>query len=215
MGMDDTDSTDIWKLTHQERAAVADMLEALTPEQWARRSACGDWTVAEAAGHIVAGAEQSTGNFLKAMAGSGFRFNTAMDKAARRLGAVAPAELIERLRARTTTTNKPPGATAKTMLGEVVVHGEDLRRPLGITAEVDPAALLACLDMYKVASFPVGTKKRIEGLRLVADDVDWSHGSGPEVTGPALALLHAMTGRRAGLDGLAGAGLATLRQRMP
>jgi hypothetical protein len=78
---------------------------------------------------------------------------------------------------------------------------------------LSPDAVIACLEMYKTTSFPVGTKKRIDGLRLVATDVDWSHGTGPEVTGPALPLLLAMTGRAPGLDALSGAGVATLRSR--
>ena len=39
-------------------------------------------------------------------------------------------------------------------------------------------------------------------------------GSGPEVTGPALSLLMAMTGRAAALDDLSGEGVPTLRSRM-
>jgi uncharacterized protein (TIGR03083 family) len=147
------------------------------------------------------------------MAANGFRFNTMMDRDARRTGVLAPDELIGRLRARVTTTNKPP-APAMTMLGEVVVHSDDIRRPLGLEYQASPDALIACLEMYKNASFPVGTKKRIDGLRLVATDVDWSHGTGPEVTGMAMPMVMAMTGRAAGLDELGGEGLATLRQRM-
>jgi uncharacterized protein (TIGR03083 family) len=101
------------------------------------------------------------------------------------------------------------------MLGEIVVHGEDIRHPLGIRGATSPEALTACLEMYKDASFPVGTKKRIAGVRLVASDVDWSHGTGPEVSGPAASLLLAMTGRTGGLDDLTGEGLANLRARMP
>jgi hypothetical protein len=69
--------------------------------------------------------------------------------------------------------------------------------------------------MFSGANFPVGTKKRISGLRLVATDVAWTHGAGAEVSGPGISLLMAMTGRRAGLEGLSGDGLATLRNRMP
>ena len=105
-------------------------------------------------------------------------------------------------------------APVLTMLGEVVVHSDDIRRPLGLRSEASAEAVVACLEMYKGASFPVGTKKRIAGLRLVATDVDWSHGSGPEVRGPGLALLAAMTGRSAGLTDLGGDGLATLTERM-
>jgi len=127
---------------------------------------------------------------------------------------VQPAELIERLEARTSTTNGPP-APPMTMLGEIVVHSGDIRRPLGISDEPSREALVACLAHFTGINFPVGTKKRIEGLRLVATDVDWSHGAGPEVTGPGLPLLLAMTGRRGGLDALSGAGLTTLTSRMP
>jgi uncharacterized protein (TIGR03083 family) len=208
------DATTTWSLTHRERAAVADQLEGLSPEQWEVASLCGGWTVQLAAAHLVAGAEQTTANFLKRMAASGFRFNTMIDRDARRVGTATPDEIIRRLRSRTTTTNGPP-APPVTMLGEIVVHGEDIRLPLGITATTPPAAVTACLQMYAKSSFPVGTKRRIAGLQLRATDVGWSHGSGPEVTGPGLALLVAMTGRRGSLDKLSGDGLATLTSRLP
>ena len=207
------DDTMTWKLIHIERAAMADTLATLSAAQWAHPSLCGGWSVRETAAHIVLGAEQTTPHFLRRMAANGFRFNTMMERDARRTGARAPDELIARLRARVTTTNKPP-APAMTMLGEVVVHSDDIRRPLGVQNESSPDVLIACLEMYKNASFPVGTKKRIDGLRLVATDVDWSHGTGPEVTGPAMPMVMAMTGRVAGLDELGGEGLATLRRRM-
>ena len=79
---------------------------------------------------------------------------------------------------------------------------------------LDADAANACLDMYTKASFPVGGKKRIAGLRLVSTDTAWSYGEGPEVTGPALPLLLAMTGRAAGLAELSGAGVPTLCERL-
>jgi uncharacterized protein (TIGR03083 family) len=207
------DKAKTWELIHRERASMADTLAELKPSQWAEPSLCAGWSVHIAAGHMLAGAEQTPLAFITGMAGSGFRFNTLMDRNARRLGALPPGEIIERLRARTTTTNGPP-APAVTMLGEIVVHTGDILYPLGQAREMSPEAVIACLEMYKTTSFPVGTKKRIDGLRLVATDVDWSHGTGPEVTGPALPLLLAMTGRTPGLDALSGAGVATMRSRM-
>lgn len=202
-----------WKMIHRERAAMADALAELTPSQWSEPSLCGGWSVRVTAAHIVLGAEQTTPHFLKRMTANGFRFNTMMDRDSRRLAAVPTTEIVERLRARTTTTNRPP-APPMTMLGEIVVHGEDIRQPLGVPGDVSPEALRACLEMYSGAGFPVGTKKRIASLRLVAIDVGWSHGAGPEVTGPASALLLAMTGRAAGLGGLTGDGAAILTRRM-
>jgi uncharacterized protein (TIGR03083 family) len=202
-----------WDLIHNERESMADTLAALTPSQWAEPSLVEGWSVHVTAGHIVNGAEQTPGHFIARMAANAFRFNKAMDRDARRTGVLDPKELIERLRARTTTTNHPP-APVMAMLGEIVVHGEDIRHPLGLEGKTNPEAIVACLEMYSKGNFPVGGKKRIDGLRIVATDVDWSHGTGSEVTGPGLSVLLAMTGRPAGLDGLAGDGLATLRSRV-
>jgi uncharacterized protein (TIGR03083 family) len=210
MTMDDTTT---WKLIHAERVSTAGMLAALTPTQWSTPSLCAGWSVQITAGHILRAAEQTTGSFMKHMVLNGFRFNTMMDRDARTLGALPPAEIISRLQARTTTTNRPPAPVAA-MLGEVAVHSEDIRRPLGLSHQADPAALVALLDMYKGATFPVAAKKRIGGLRLAATDIEWSHGDGPEVTGPAMSLVLAMCGRSAGLDDLDGPGLATLRGRV-
>jgi uncharacterized protein (TIGR03083 family) len=207
------DDTMTWKLIHAQRASMADTLAGLTPDQWAKPSLCGSWTVRQTAAHIVTGAEQTTGKFMGHMLMNGFRFNKMMDVDAKKLAARPPDEIISRLRARVTTTNRPP-APAITMLGEIVVHSNDIRRPLGLPNDVDDDTLLACLEMYKNASFPMGTKKRIEGLRLVATDVEWTHGTGPEVTGKAMPLVMAMTGRAGALDDLDGDGMTTLRHRM-
>ena len=128
------DDAQAWKLIHRERAAMADTLATLSQEQWKQQSLCGGWTVRETAAHIVIGAEQTTMHFLSRMAAHGFRFNTMMDRDARRTAARPPDELISRLRARVTTTNHPPGAPVLTMLGEVVVHSDDIRRPLVFAA---------------------------------------------------------------------------------
>ena len=68
-------------------------------------------------------------------------------------------------------------------------------------------------DFFKGSNMIIGTKKRINGLRLHASDADWSYGSGPEVSGPMLSLLMAMTGRKPVLQDLSGDGVATLRER--
>ena len=54
---------------------------------------------------------------------------------------------------------------------------------------------------------------RVRGVQLVATDVDWAYGKGPEVRGPGEALLMAMAGRPAALDDLDGPGKAKLTQR--
>ncbi|MGC9961187.1 MAG: maleylpyruvate isomerase family mycothiol-dependent enzyme [Acidimicrobiales bacterium] len=198
---------------HTERAGLADTLSELSPEQWSVASLCAGWSVKLAAAHVLSGAEQTGPRFMGGMAATGFRFNARMKRDANRLGALSTTEIVDRLRARTSTTNHPP-APVMAMLGEVVVHGEDIRRPLGLHRDVPAAAVVACLEMFKGASFPVAAKRRIERLQLVATDSDWKYGAGPEVRGPGLSLVLAMTGRQPGLEDLAGDGLATLRSRL-
>ena len=74
-------------------------------------------------------------------------------------------------------------------------------------------AKLACLNMFKGSNFPVRAKSTIAGLSLRATDADWSYGDGPEVAGPALALLMAMATRPLFLS-LSGEGVETLRGRL-
>ncbi len=212
--MPDTATSDAtWNLIHHERQALAETLDGLAGEQWTAPSLCAGWTVQVAAGHVMAGAEQTGPAFVRDLAASGFRFNTMIDRVARDRGTLPPGEIIRRLRARTTTTNHPP-APVVTMLGEIVVHSEDIRPPLGITAEVPGEAITAVLAMYSGAGFPIGSKKRIAGLKLTATDVSWSHGAGPELSGPGRSLLLAMAGRPGGLIELTGDGLGQLRSRM-
>jgi len=208
-----SDDASTWAMIHAERKALAAALEELTTEQWDSPSLCAGWSVGFLAAHVLAGAEQTPGRFLAGMVTTGFRFNALMEREARRRAQLSRQQIVDRLRQRTTTTNHPP-APVMAMLGEVVVHGEDIRRPVGLPGTVADDAANACLQMYTKASFPVGGKKRIGGLRLVATDTGWSYGAGPEVSGPALSLLLAMTGRPAGLDDLSGDGAAELGQRV-
>ncbi|HEY5109695.1 MAG TPA: maleylpyruvate isomerase family mycothiol-dependent enzyme [Acidimicrobiales bacterium] len=206
-------TADTWALIHAERAAMADTWEGLTAEQWAATSWCDGWSVHVAAGHVLAAAEQTIPNFYKEFVLAGFRFDVFADRAARRLAEVPPADMVRRLRARTTTTNHPP-APVVVMLGEIVVHGEDIRRPLGIDHDVDEAAQVAVADNYVKTNLLIGSKRRIAGLRLVAADAAWTHGDGPEVTGPLTSLIMAMSGRKGAVDDLGGEGVPLLASRI-
>jgi uncharacterized protein (TIGR03083 family) len=208
-----SDNARTWTLIHSERKALAAALAGLTPEQWEAQSLCAAWTIKDLAAHVLSGAEQTPGRFMRGMAVTGLRFNALMERDARNFARLSPEQIVDRLGQRTSTTNHPP-APVMAMLGEVVVHGEDIRRPLGLTAMVADDAANACLQMYTKASFPVGGRKRIGGLRLAATDTGWSYGTGAEVSGPAMSLLLAMTGRAAGIDGLTGDGVATLSERI-
>jgi uncharacterized protein (TIGR03083 family) len=205
-------SEETWTYIHSERAHMADTWADLSSDQWATSSWCEGWSVQDTAGHVLAAAEQTPLNFYKEMISAGFKFNVFADRAAKRLASVGPDELVRRLRDRTSTTNHPP-APVMAMLGEIVVHGEDIRRPLGLEHRSPEGALVAVADSWKNSNLLIGAKRRIAGLRLRATDSSWAHGDGPEVAGPLISLILAMTGRKGAHPDLTGDGLTTLADR--
>jgi uncharacterized protein (TIGR03083 family) len=110
------------------------------------------------------------------------------------------------------SSKHPPGPT-DSWLGEAIIHAEDIRRPVGISRMYPTDAAVRVADFYKGSNLIVGAKKRIAGLQLKATDADWSNGEGPEVSGPVVALVMAMTGRKVAMADLSGDGVATLSSR--
>lgn len=205
-------SADTWKHIHAERVALVATLATLSTERWRSPSWCQGWSVQDTVGHVVAAAEQTPVNFYKELLSAGLRFDVFAERAAKRLAEAGPSELVRRLEARTSTTNHPP-APVMAMLGEMVVHGADIRRPLGLDHRPPEEALVAVADTWKRSNLLIGAKRRIAGLHLQANDSDWSHGSGPEVAGPLHSLILAMTGRKGAHGDLSGDGVAVLAGR--
>ena len=205
-------TTNPWPLIHAEREALAADLATLTGEQWATGSLCTDWTVRDVLGHMTATAKMTPPKFFASFAAAGFKFNNMTAKGVAAETTPAPADGLANFRDHLKDTTHPPGPV-ESMLGEAVIHSEDIRRPLGITREYPPEALVRVAQFFQGSNMIVGAKQRIAGLTLRATDTDWSTGSGPEVTGPQLALVLAMTGRSAALADLSGDGVDTLRSR--
>jgi uncharacterized protein (TIGR03083 family) len=203
---------DTWNVIHTERRALAADLAGLTPEEWATPSLCPGWTVHDVLAHLVSTARLSAPAFLAGLIGSGFNFQRFTAKRIAAEGAGGPAATLEAFRAVETSTSAPPGPKTS-WLGEVLVHGEDIRRPLGIAHDYPVASMAAVTEFYAGSNVLIGGKRRVGGVTLTATDTDWSHGSGPTVAGPVRALMLATAGRKAALDELSGPGVDILRGR--
>ena len=207
-------SNSTWDLIHAERRQLIDDLQPLTDEQWRTQSLCPDWNVQQMLAHLVALTKQTPPKFVGKFVVSGFRFNKMVAKDVAREGSGTPAQTLAELAAHVGDTSAPPGPV-DSWIGEFVVHGADIRRPLGISYSPPVATTRQVADFYKNSNLLIGAKNRIVGVRLVATDTDWSHGTGPEVRGPILSLVQAMTGRAVALQDLTGDGLPTLKAKMP
>jgi uncharacterized protein (TIGR03083 family) len=201
-----------WPTIHAERAMLAEDLAGLTDAQWAGPSLCADWTVLDVLGHMTATAKMTPLRFVTRMAGSGFRFGVMARRNIDAETSGGPAAALAEFRRMRDATTAPPGPV-DSWLGETIVHAEDIRRPLGIAHDYPADALVRVADFYKGSNLLIGAKARIDGLTLRATDTGWTHGAGPEVSGPMIALVLAMTGRATAEAELTGDGVATLRSR--
>ena len=203
---------DLMPMIHAERASLADFLGTLTPEQWKTQTWCDKWQVQDVVGHLVAAAKVTAGHFFGGIAKRGFSFDRFVENDLRQYAAGTPAEVKERFDGIVNSTRTPPGPKY-VALGEVMVHGEDIRRPFGVKGDHPAEHLVTLAELYKRTGPPLRAKKRVVGLKLEATDVDWATGDGPEVKGPCMSLILAMVGRTGALADCDGAGVETLRAR--
>jgi uncharacterized protein (TIGR03083 family) len=203
---------DLMPMIHAERGALADYLATLSTEQWKAPTWCDKWNVQQVTGHLVAAARITAPHFFAGFVTSGFSFDRFVEKDLRPYASGTPADVLARFREIITSTRKPPGP-AYVALGEIMVHGEDIRRALGSPGAHKAEHTVALAEMYHKTGPPLRAKKRLAGLSLHATDADWRCGDGPQVSGPIMSLILAMVGRRGALADLDGPGLATLRAR--
>ena len=203
---------DIWPAVHAERKALATDLGGLSTKDWDRPSLCDGWTVRDVLAHMTSAAKLTPPAFFGQMIGSGFSFDKVQQKGVAAQRGATPADTLANFESVLTSVKHPPGPNP-TWLGETIVHSEDIRRALGIQHRYPADAVVTVADFYQGSNLLIGSKRRISGLALRATDADWSHGTGPEVSGPVLSLVLAMTGRRAAVDDLTGEGVAALRSR--
>ncbi len=206
-------SSSIWPTVHAERRALADDLSEVPDAAWQTPSLCSRWTVHQVLAHLVSAATMTPPRFFARFVAARFDFDRYAQREVDRQAAGGPGTTLQAFREAAGRTSSPPGPK-DTWLAEVLVHAEDIRRPLGLQHTYPLPAVAQALAFYARSNVIIGGRDRVAGLELVASDGDVRVGSGPEVTGPALSLLMAASGRRQALDDLTGPGLLELRDRM-
>jgi len=189
---------------------LAERLAELDDKQWNSPSLCAEWRIRDVLAHVTAGAEGAfgVGWIFVSMLRHGFNYNRWVAADGRARGQQDPAVVLKALR--NAAANRKATSQPVKGLMHVLIHGQDMCRPLGIRRHLPEAHLVPVADFVKDDVHKFGAKKRIAGLKLTATDMDWSHGNGPEVTGPAEALVMMMAGRLGALEDLSGEGKAVL-----
>jgi uncharacterized protein (TIGR03083 family) len=137
------------------------------------------------------------------------------DMARERAARYRPAELVAQLRETAGWDSRFALNGRLDPLVDVLVHGQDVARPLGRSRAMPADRVLPALGHVWSSAFYGRADRRFRGLRLIATDADWSAGEGPrEVCGPSGALLLLATGRPAGLSDVTGTGVPEAAARL-
>lgn len=215
------DDDQVWTAIDQQRRRVVALLDSVTAPEWDHPSLCAGWTVRHVGAHLT---------LQELTVGDALRFalrhpallrdvNRVIHESARlQAAALSTDEIIAEVRATIGRRRHNVGVTPRETLVDIVVHGFDIAVPLRRRLDVPPH--VAAEAAARVRSLDGTSKNRVfrklplAPYRLVATDVDWSVGAGPEIRGPVVALLLLLTGRRVGLDEVVGDGADALRREL-
>ena len=203
---------ELFDVLAEERRATADLLAGLAPEQWDAQSLCSAWTVKDVAVHLLPTTGKGIGEFLWATVRARGSLHRASESLVAKYAArQAPDEIVAALRDNAEDRFAPPGVGALGPYTDLLVHRLDIAVPLGIEVERPVEPWRPTLDFLVSAKGRRGfvSRGRPE-VTLRASDLDWSHGSGPEVVGPVAAIGLTLCGRAAWLDRLNGPGRESL-----
>jgi uncharacterized protein (TIGR03083 family) len=201
--------TDLRAETTGELLDLADVLEAAPAGTWEAPSLCEGWRTREVVAHLTMPSRYGTEEFMAELAAAGGDFTRLSNTIAERDGALAPAALLDDLRAERLHAWEPPGGGQLGALTHAVIHGLDITEATGLGRTVPAPRMAAVLGAADPTLFGV----ELARVQLQADDLDWTFGSGELVTGPAQVLALVVCGRAVPAGRLAGPGAASVATR--
>ena len=197
--MNDTAMTieQTWRAVAAERASLAELLASLSEHQWDHDSLCADWRIRDVVAHIALSSNSDIATILVNLIRARLDLHGMIrDTAIRHAENTTAAQLLAELRAGIQLRRTPVGTTPADRLMDLLVHGQDIAIPLGITREMPIAAARLSLERVWTMGATFEARKQLAGNRLVANDIDWTAGEGPVIEAPVGELLLLVTGRR-------------------
>jgi uncharacterized protein (TIGR03083 family) len=207
------------ELMWAEMGDLGTLLHELPDEDFDRPSLCEGWNVRDVLGHMLAGHTTPMGQMLASVAKHRFNVTKAsFEESQAFVRDLTPDEIRSQwddLVAHRTRRGIAKLIKDKDGYVDHTVHHQDIRRAIDRPRTIPPDRLVAVLDGAVGVSSPMfAPKKKVRDLHLQATDVEWSHGTGPEVRGPGEAILMAAAGRASALADLEGDGVALLTERL-
>jgi uncharacterized protein (TIGR03083 family) len=179
----------------QEYLALADLLASASDDVWDAPSLCEGWRTREVVAHVTMPARYSVPEFMGELEAAGGDFTRLSNVVAARDGALPVTRLLHDLRAEALHTWQPPGGGLAGALTHCVIHGLDIVEAVPLARRVPETRVRAVLELLSVPEGPNPFGVTLSGVRLAADDMDWSIGAGDVVSGPGQALVLVLSGR--------------------
>ncbi|WP_324649830.1 maleylpyruvate isomerase family mycothiol-dependent enzyme [Georgenia sp. H159] len=199
-----------WHAVHAERRRLVADLADLRDDQWRLPSLCPGWDVHDVLAHLVDTARTGRAAFVRELVMARLDFDRANENGIVRHRQRDPRDTLAALEEASGLTRTPP-ARLDTRLVEAIVHGEDIRRPLGITGRYPrPAVVRALVHQLRTPVSFGGGRERAAGLRLIDRRTGVSWGHGEDVEADTIDLLLAVSGRRVIPERLTGRGASRL-----
>jgi uncharacterized protein (TIGR03083 family) len=190
--------------------ALAELLDAMPAERWDIASLCEGWRVREVVAHVTMPARYSQEAFMAELREDDFDFSRLSNRIASRDATLPTSELIANLRDDALHRWTPPDGGYHGALNHVVIHSLDITVPLGESRCASDTATRTALDDLTAGGGNAHFGTDIRGRGLHATDIDWSYGSGPQLSGPAGELAAQICGRTVPTGRLRGEFLAHL-----
>ena len=173
---------------------LADLLDGASADTWDAPSLCEKWLVRHVVAHVTMPTRLTPALFGAEMAAAGGDFTVLSDTVALRDGALPVEELLDQLRSPGLHAWEPPGGGAAGALSHAVIHSLDVTVALDRPPVAPQAAVVDVLDQLATADGAVFGLD-LTGVRLEAEDVAWSRGSGEVVRADAGRLVALLAGR--------------------
>ena len=203
---------DLTTMATQERRELAELLASLNDQQWDAPSLCGNWRVRDIAAHVIAYLDRSRFEFVAALAKHRFQLDRLNAADVDSYSACPPQSIVDAMQEHAAPRGVRSGFKGRITLAESMIHQQGIRRPLNLPRRIPAQRLRAALTFARIAPLIRGGWTT-RGLRLIATDLDWASGRGPEVRGPGEAILMAMVQRPGALADLTGPGASILSHR--
>jgi uncharacterized protein (TIGR03083 family) len=197
----------------EERRDLLELLRSLDESQWDEPTLCEGWTVRDVVAHVVSYDSLSRAQLAARFAQGRFWLSRVNQAGLASMRDAPPQFLLDAVERHLRPAGLTTAFGGRIALVDALIHHQDIRRPLGLP-RVIPTQRLRTALRFSLFAPPIRGAWHARGVRLVATDLDWSFGRGPEARGPGEAVLMAMAGRKQVAQDLAGPGAERLRSRL-